>query len=533
MRRLVYVALAMVMAICLLFPTVALSSSPVSSAIESANADAYATPQYTRLKELEGKRIGTVLGTTYDDDVQSIVPDADDFVYFSEMTEMIIALKMGRIDACCLDLPVAQIAMERNSGLAIMPQDAGLDANAVAMPKDSSLTNRVRNIVAKFVSDGTMDDLEYEWTGLPESARDTQGYESYGTKGTIVCAVDDATEPMSYRDADGELVGLEVTLAKRIAQELDMQVELVPMPFDAITTALDSNSIDMAIAGISITDERAEEYDLSPAYRSAKVVLLVRDVSNRVTNPILEFYDSLIGTFLKPEHAGMYLRGMITTLQIVVASVMLGLVVGMGMGEVSVRTLPIYHAYGIRPHGLSRGMRFTIHKAIRAVEAIVLEVPVVIVLMAAKFLVFGLRGSSGDAIAVLGLSVALAAKVSCAMREGVEAVGIDPWEAAASMGYTPRQSVSHVILPLARNHMSPAIRAAIVQTVFDSSVVGLIAVNDITRVSDLIRSRTTEALPTLLAVALTYLVMSRLLQMALDKYEERQQRRQAAKSLMR
>lgn len=531
MRRISHVLFVIAVALCLITPVVALANQDVSSTIASTNGNEFAEPEYTKLKELAGKRIGTVLGTTYDADVRQIVPEANDFVYFNEISEMIVALKMGRIDACCLDLPVAQIAMERNDGLAIMPEDAGLDANAVALPRYSSLTNRVSNAVATFVSNGTMDDLEHEWTELPESARTVED-DPKGTKGTIVCAVDDATEPMSYQDADGELVGLEIELAKRIAQKLDMRLELVPMSFDTITSALDTNSIDMAIAGISITDERAKQYDLSPAYRSAKVVLLVRDVTAKSTNPILKFYNGLVATFFRRQHAAMYLKGLLTTTYIVTLSGLLGIALGRWWGTASIKTMAIYRAYGGKPRGFLNARGSTLHRALCIVEAVVLEVPVVIVLMTAKFLLFEFRGTPGDVIAVVGLGASLAANVSRAMREGVKRVGIEPWETAAAMGYTPRQSYANVIRPLARSHFLPSINAAIVQTVFNSSVVGLIAVNDITRVSDLIRSRTTEALPTLVAVSLTYLIMSRLLQWALDRFELRRQRKQEAKSHM-
>ena len=243
MRRLITFALLCVMLASSLF---CLASLAQASALEQS--DTPSGVEFSELNQLSDKKIGTVLGTTYDYDVWNIVEPDPDFVYYADTSEMLTALKYGRIDACCLDYPVATIALERNEGLGIMPEDAGLDANAVAMPKGSPLTKKVTDIVKKFVEDGTMDELEREWCMSPEDSRALPDADWPTTGDTLVCAVDDATEPMSYRNDNGELMGLEVELAYRIARELNMDLELQTMSFDAIAASLNSNTIDMAIA---------------------------------------------------------------------------------------------------------------------------------------------------------------------------------------------------------------------------------------------------------------------------------------------
>ena len=482
-----------------------------------------AKPEYTELSQLNDLDVGTVLGTTYDSDVLNYVPDGPTFKYYSEMSEMLVALKRGRIAACCLDKPVADIAISRNVGLALMPQDAGLDANAVAMPKGSPLTEKVSAIVSRLVKDGTMDQLENEWCNTPESDRSLPQNDWPTNNGVIRCAVDDATEPMSYRNDKGELVGLEVELANIIAKELNCQLVLVPMSFDSVMTSLSTHTVDMAIAGISITDERSELFDLSPAYRSAKVTLVTRDVSATPINLLSRLSSMVVSSFMRYGHGEMLLGGLFITLLLVVLSIPLGLAAGTSMASYIIM---LSDSYGPNDQARKRRLMEVILRGIRtllvAYETIMLEVPIVLVLLVLRYLLFGTTSIPSVVVSIVGLAAALAASVSSIIRDAVDSMGRQPWEEASSLGYTRWQTIRHVILPLVQKSNAASFHAAIVQTVFDTSVVGLIAVHDITRVADLVRARTTEALPGMFVTTVVYLVLSKLLSMGLKMYTDRQ-----------
>lgn len=476
-------------------------------------------PEYETLDELQNKRLGTVLGTTYDSDVWKFLDKDPEFLYYGDMSEMLMALKVHRIDACCLDDPVARIAVERNELITIMPEDAGLDANAIAMPKGSNLTQPVTAIVEKFLHDGTMDQLEKEWCHDPPENRSLPKRDWTGENGKLVCAVDDATEPMGYRNEGGSLTGLEVELANLVARELNMELELVPMSFDAITAALESHDIDMAIAGISITEERAEQFDLSPAYRSAWVRLVVRDHAADDTNPLHRAGHIVVSTFFRGGNGIMLLEGLGITVFISAAAVLLGVIAGLGVG---LAILMFPKLSDLRGRSLHRrivgGILALLRLALIGFEKVMLELPVVIVLLVLQFLVFNFMSVSGLAISIVGLSAGLTARVSAALRENVDEVDQHMWDSAFALGYPRLKALARLIIPLAWPDFIVELNAAIIQTVFDTSVVGLIAVYDITRMASLVQARTTEALPALVAVMLTYLVLSQILNKLLDAY---------------
>lgn len=78
--------------------------------------------------------------------------------------------------------------------------------------------------------------------------------------------------PMEFVSGDekatgnDKYAGFDITLAKYIASEMGMELEIVPMSFDACQTAVAMGSVDMAISGFSWTEERAQNYNLSDQY---------------------------------------------------------------------------------------------------------------------------------------------------------------------------------------------------------------------------------------------------------------------------
>lgn len=76
--------------------------------------------------------------------------------------------------------------------------------------------------------------------------------------------------PMEFVDVSKSgqdaYVGFDVTLANFIADELGMELEIVPMSFNACQVAVETKSVDMSISGFSWTEQRAENYNLSDYY---------------------------------------------------------------------------------------------------------------------------------------------------------------------------------------------------------------------------------------------------------------------------
>jgi len=95
-------------------------------------------------------------------------------------------------------------------------------------------------------------------------------YPANGNAGTLTVALSPDFAPMEFYDlaknGSDAIVGFDVILAKYLATELGMTVELKPMSFDACQVAVQTGSVDIAISGFSWKADRAENFELSDYY---------------------------------------------------------------------------------------------------------------------------------------------------------------------------------------------------------------------------------------------------------------------------
>ena len=89
-----------------------------------------------------------------------------------------------------------------------------------------------------------------------------------------------ADNPPYEQMSNGEIVGFDIDLMRAIGKELGKEVEFKNTEFNGIIASLASNNVDMAIAAISITDQRKEKVDFSVPYTDANIALLFRKDSN-------------------------------------------------------------------------------------------------------------------------------------------------------------------------------------------------------------------------------------------------------------
>lgn len=78
----------------------------------------------------------------------------------------------------------------------------------------------------------------------------------------------------------GEFDGIDMAIAKQIAEENGMTVAIESMEFDSLLVALQNGQIDAVIAGMTATDERRETVDFSTTYYTATQVMIVREDSD-------------------------------------------------------------------------------------------------------------------------------------------------------------------------------------------------------------------------------------------------------------
>lgn len=139
------------------------------------------------------------------------------------------------------------------------------------------------------------------------------------------------------------------------------------------------------------------------------------------------------------------------------------------------------------------------------------HMPMVVLLMVLYYIIFGSVAINGIIVAVLGFTLTFGASVYGLLWMGVGAVDAGQYEAAYALGYSNRRTFFKIVFPQALPHILPAYRGEIVGLIKATAVVGYIAVQDLTKMGDIVRSRTYEAFFPLIAVTVIYFLLEGLL----------------------
>ena len=91
------------------------------------------------------------------------------------------------------------------------------------------------------------------------------------TTRTLIAASNMTHPPFSSRDADGQVVGIEVEIVEEAARELGARVEWVERPFSELLTAIEKGEIDIAVSTIGITEERKQIVAFSEPYYETQI----------------------------------------------------------------------------------------------------------------------------------------------------------------------------------------------------------------------------------------------------------------------
>ena len=132
------------------------------------------------------------------------------------------------------------------------------------------------------------------------------------------------------------------------------------------------------------------------------------------------------------------------------------------------------------------------------------------------YIVFGKVDIDGIWVAVIGFGLNLSAYAGEMLRSGVESVPRGQTEAALALGYTKGKAFFRFVLPQAVRSILPVYRGELIGLLKMTSIVGYIAIGDLTKASDLIRSRTYESFFPIITTAFIYFVASWLLAFALE-----------------
>ena len=147
--------------------------------------------------------------------------------------------------------------------------------------------------------------------------------------------------------------------------------------------------------------------------------------------------------------------------------------------------------------------------------------PMVVFLMVLYYVVFGNVRINAAVVAVVGFSINFAAYFAEMLRSAIDAIDRGEIEAAQALGFSRFGILCHIVFPQATRNVMPMYKGEVVALMKATAIVGYIAVEDLTKASDIIRSRTYEAFFPLFLTTVVYLVVSWILIQLLSLIEFR------------
>ena len=135
------------------------------------------------------------------------------------------------------------------------------------------LLEKTNAFIEKIKGDGTLDKIcdKYFGSGEPEAVESAKLDSS---KDQLVVATNAAFEPFEYTKGDS-YYGIDMEIAKLLADELGKELVIENMDFDAVCLSVSQQKCDIAMAGLTINEEREEYVTFTDSYYSASQRLIV------------------------------------------------------------------------------------------------------------------------------------------------------------------------------------------------------------------------------------------------------------------
>lgn len=457
---------------------------------------------------LKGADIGIQIGSSYDVYIAEGIEDVN-IEYFNFISDMSAALDSGKISGFVLDEPIAQRFVKENGNKYKILDSLHDIEYGIVMPKNKAdneqLYKQLYNYISKLKQNGSLEEIYDLWINDDDSVKAIDIESLSNINGEIILGVASSTgAPFIYIE-NGKILGFEIDIIFRFCKDYGYKLVIDDYSLDGLFPAISTGKCDIGVGGISITEERKETMLFVDEQLTSGCVVIVKneDAIESNTNINNRIIDSFYKTFIKEDRYKLFISGLLTTILVTILAIVIGTVLGFVM-------YMLYRDLG--PFG---------KKIVDTIVNIIQKTPVVVILMIFYYIVFGKVDISGSIVSIVGLSILFASSVKGLIAMGVKSIDIGISEAAYTLGYTKNQAFIRIILPQAVLNVISGYKSAIITLIKDSAIIGYIAVQDLTKVSDIVRSRTYEAFFPLIVTAIIYYAIATLFIYIVSKFEIR------------
>jgi polar amino acid transport system substrate-binding protein len=464
--------------------------------------------QGTTMDEVAKGKMGVLLGTVYDTYLKKNYPNTQ-VLQYKNYPDLILAVQSGKVDSGFINCQAFKELQKENPFLVTLVNDVFSNPVGVGLNQQNDvLREEFNQFLAEIKSNGVYDDWYKRW--FKDSNYEMPVIENSKTSGQIVIGiVSDKGYPFTVIK-DNKLVGSDIELAERFGAYLQKEVVFSDMEFGSLIAAVSTSKVEMIVSTIMITEERKKQVDFSDPYFELSACVMGAKKETATAQPpsfLQSVSDGFYNNIIVEDRYLLIVDGMKTTGVISVLAIVLGTLLG----------------------ALICFMRMSRQKLVqgfaRVYISIVRGIPVLVLLMLIFYVVFARINVDPILAAVLAFGINFAAYVSEMFRASIESIDKGQTEAGIAGGFSKAQTFIYIVMPQAIRRVLPVYKGELISLVKMTSIVGYIAVQDLTKASDIIRSRTFDAFFPLIMTAVLYFFISWLLLFLLDMVEQKSELR--------
>ena len=453
------------------------------------------------LANFDNATLGIFSGSSFDALAKERFPNAQR-QYYTLVPDMILAVEQGKIDGYITETTYVTAAIWEGAKIQAVEEIIDRTSAGFIFRKDDSvrdLREQLDTFIRAAQENGTIAQLQEKWFAETEPTGKLDFDALTGENGTLRLGVAPDLKPISYIK-DGEPTGYEIELLLLFAKEYGYQLEMSYVTFDAILPGVTTGKYDIGTGAITITEERAQSVDFTESHLTVDVVMVVEAESDSVAQTSFweELKEDFHKTFIRENRWKLIVEGIGVTMLISICAAAAGSLLGFALYMLSRSDVKLLQM-------LAKGVA-------KIYSRIIAGTPVVVILMILFYVIFGkIRDMSGIVVSIIGFTLTFGAFVYDHMTVSVGSVDRGQTEAAYALGYTKNQTFFRIIFPQAMTIFLPSYCGQAVELIKATAVVGYVAVNDLTKMGDIIRSNTYEAFFPLIATAVIYFLLTWLL----------------------
>lgn len=440
--------------------------------------------------DLSGLRIATQSGSCYDVELS---PRTDiELQRYNTLSDALQALLHGNADVLLNDETALNAYVCREQGIKpVLRGEKAFPTSFMYQKGDTVLATAFNTTLTRLRSDGTYDKIIDYWLNDHYIDADTFPYVPVPKEGKpLVVACCCATAPLSFMSGD-EWYGLEIDLLRQLANDMNRPLDIKLYDVSAAIMSLKTGKADIVSGGVFITPERQQEFTFGqPYYYFHSTYFAIDRESGKNKGGLAARSKKAVQKNLLVEDRWRFITdGLLVTLVISFFAILLGSLLG----------ILIYR--------MGESHRRWVRHTARVYNGFIAGIPELVLLLLLFYVVFAQSGLTAEVVAIIAFAMCFASGAADIYKTSLDAVPHGQTEAGLALGFTPVQTFFNIVFPQAVNHGLPLYKSLCVNILKGTSIVGYIAIQDLTRAGDLIRSRTFDALVPLLAVTILYFLL--------------------------